>query len=154
MLTVACLLLFGSFLYLGFTATGLWTMRIVLFFIFGVPFLVTYALSTRFYTLDDINVSIVRPIGSILIPIRSIKGVSVISNDIMGQSLKRRLASGGVFGYFGKFWCREFGNMSWYATRRDQYVMIETVADKKIVLTPDDLDFVDRLKNSIESRQR
>ena len=50
----------------------------------------------------------------------------------------RKFGSGGVFGYIGKFWNKQQGNMIWYATDMKNPVMIETKNGKKIVLTPDD----------------
>jgi len=52
----------------------------------------------------------------------------------------RLFGSGGLFGYFGLFWNREFGTMTWYATRRDQAIMIITSSHKKLVITPDETD--------------
>jgi len=59
----------------------------------------------------------------------------------------RTFGVGGLFGYFGKFWNKEYGNMTWYATRRDKAIMIITKENKKIILTPDEVEkFINEFK--------
>ncbi len=50
----------------------------------------------------------------------------------------RTFGVGGLFGYYGEFVNWKLGNMTWYATRRDKTVLIETVDDKKLIVTPDE----------------
>ncbi len=52
----------------------------------------------------------------------------------------RTFGVGGLFGYFGKFTKIGFGNMTWYATRRNKMVLIQTTGNKKIVVTPDEAE--------------
>ena len=40
--------------------------------------------------------------------------------------------------------------MTWYATRRNNYLIIETDDNEKIVLTPDDTKMIDEIKKNIE----
>ena len=47
---------------------------------------------------------------------------------------------GGLFGYFGKFENSTLGSMTWYATRQDRTVLVETVDGKKIIITPDEAE--------------
>lgn len=59
------------------------------------------------------------------------------------ESLKgsiRTFGVGGLFGYFGKYFNRTLGSMTWYATRKDNFVLILTNDDKKIILTPNEPD--------------
>ena len=44
---------------------------------------------------------------------------------------------GGLFGYYGNFVNSTLGSMTWYATRRDKAVLITTLENKKIIVTPD-----------------
>ena len=38
----------------------------------------------------------------------------------------------------GKFANTKVGNMTWYATRRNKTVLLKTIDNKKIILTPDE----------------
>ena len=44
----------------------------------------------------------------------------------------------GLFGYWGKFSNTKLGSMTWYSTRRNNAVLITTIYNKKIVLTPNE----------------
>ena len=59
---------------------------------------------------------------------------------------------GGLFGYFGLFRNSRYGTMIWYATRRDQFVVIERSNGKTIVLTPDDPNLFVSEWNETKSR--
>lgn len=50
----------------------------------------------------------------------------------------RTFGVGGLFGYYGKFANSTLGSMTWYATRMDKAILIETIANKKIIVTPDE----------------
>ena len=50
----------------------------------------------------------------------------------------RTFGVGGLYGYYGKFYNRTFGSMTWYATRRDKLVLVKFQNKKKIILTPDE----------------
>lgn len=84
------------------------------------------------------------------IAIRSIKNVFLPEKETMMWT-KRTLGNGGLFGYYGKFSNENYGDMRWYATRRDNYLMIETNANQKIVLTPDDIGMLSEVQTIIEN---
>ena len=65
------------------------------------------------------------------------KTVSIVGKKDMPRSI-RVFGVGGLFGYFGLFRNSRYGTMIWYATRRDQFVVIERSNGRTIVLTPDD----------------
>ncbi len=50
----------------------------------------------------------------------------------------RLFGVGGLFGYYGKYANHVLGRTTWYATRRDTPVLLETMDDKKYILTPND----------------
>jgi hypothetical protein len=50
----------------------------------------------------------------------------------------RLFGVGGLFGYYGKYANHILGRSTWYATRRDTPVLVETVTNKKYILTPND----------------
>ena len=66
-----------------------------------------------------------------------IKSVELLDKEKLGWVF-RTFGVGGLFGYFGKFANKKFGSMTWYATRRDKTVLVQTIGNKKIILTPDE----------------
>lgn len=60
----------------------------------------------------------------------------------------RVFGNSGLFGYTGYFWNKSFGKMHWFVTQRKNYVVIDTGAKRKIVISPDDYDgLIDALQN-------
>ncbi len=68
-----------------------------------------------------------------------IKSVELLDKEKIGWAI-RTFGVGGLFGYYGKFANTKLGSMTWYATRRDRTVLVRTVDNKKIILTPNDPD--------------
>ncbi len=89
------------------------------------------------YDLTDENLIIHRPIKDVVIKRQNIKRVERLNHDQMKWTI-RTFGVGGVFGYFGKFVNSTWGDMTWYATRRDKTILIETNDDKRFVITPDE----------------
>lgn len=101
------------------------------------------------YIIDSDKIIIKRNLRDKVIPLTSIKGVYSIKKGTMGWVWKT-FGNGGLFGFYGGFRSDRYGDMTWYATRRSNYVMLETYEDEKIVLTPDDLGMVKEIKKVIE----
>ena len=66
-----------------------------------------------------------------------IKSVELIDKEKIKTSL-RTFGVGGLFGYFGNFVNMDLGKMTWYATRRDKVVLVQTIDNRKIILTPNE----------------
>jgi hypothetical protein len=97
------------------------------------------------YIVDREKITIKRPIKDITITRKSIKNVFVTKKDTMKWTI-RTFGNGGFFGYYGKFRNENFGNMKWYATKRDNYLILETNDNQKIVLTPDDIGMLNEVQ--------
>ncbi|HMG16437.1 MAG TPA: PH domain-containing protein [Saprospiraceae bacterium] len=119
---------------------------ILSFVVFGSIFLISYLFSPTQYEIKLDSLYITRPIGSIEIPLSSIKDIYPVAQDDMKFNI-RTFGNGGLFGYYGYFYNRKQGKMTWYATQKRNYVILLTNTDKKIVLTPDDLSLVEAVKN-------
>jgi hypothetical protein len=78
-----------------------------------------------------------RTISDIKIERTEIKSVELLEKEMLNSTI-RVFGVGGLFGYYGKFTNSKMGMMTWYATRRDKAVMVITVTDKKIIITPDE----------------
>jgi hypothetical protein len=104
----------------------------------------------RGYAIRGDRLTIERWIGSIEIPLASIRGVELLPAERVRDSL-RTLGSGGYFGYYGRFRNETLGAYRMYATRGDGYVLVR--ADKPYVLTPDSPErFVEALSAWRETR--
>jgi hypothetical protein len=97
------------------------------------------------YFIDSEQVTIQRPFRSAQINKRKIESVRVLQPQEMKDTL-RSFGVAGLYGYFGTFSNRNIGSMLWYATQRQNYVLIQT-QDKNYILTPDNPhEFVQELK--------
>lgn len=100
------------------------------------------------YDVTNDKLVIHRTISDVIINRQDIKRVFPISKDQMKWTV-RTFGIGGLFGYYGQFVNSKFGDMTWYATRRDRTVLIETFDDKKLIVTPDEPEaFIEQLSNT------
>jgi hypothetical protein len=88
------------------------------------------------YSVSSDKLLIHRMLKDIEIDRNNIQSVQEIDESQVKNSL-RTFGVGGFFGSFGKFWNSTLGNMIWYTTRRNNFVLVETKDQKKIILTPD-----------------
>lgn len=101
------------------------------------------------YVVESDKIIIKRPYRDKVISLAIIKEAYAIKKDSMGWVWKT-FGNGGLFGFYGEFRSDRYGQMTWYATRRSNYMMLETYDNEKIVLTPDNPDMVIEIKKLIE----
>jgi len=119
---------------------------IILIIILTLTYGISYALSPKSYEINEKNIIINRPFKNVIINRSQIKSILKLESGKLTYSV-RTFGVGGLFGYFGMFWNKEYGNMTWYATRRDKSIMIITKENKKIILTPDEVEkFINEFK--------
>ena len=104
-----------------------------------IIFLVVYLLRPNNYSVSADKLLIHRMLGNVEIDRNSIQSVQEIDESQVKNSL-RTFGVGGFFGSFGKLWNASLGNMTWYITRKNNFVLVETKNKKKIILTPDKPD--------------
>lgn len=121
-------------------------------FVLFLTYVISYSFSPKSYEINETNVIIKRAFNNVTLNRSQIKDILKIENGKLYWSI-RTFGVGGLFGYFGKFWSKEFGNMTWYATRRDKAIMIITKENKKIVLTPDEVEKFINEFTEIEKQQ-
>ena len=97
----------------------------------------TFSFRPICYKLTDDKLIIHRPLSDIKIDRIEIKSVERLDEAKLFWTL-RIFGVGGFFGYWGKFSNTKIGSMTWYATRRNNAVLITTIYNKKIVLTPNE----------------
>ena len=100
-------------------------------------YFITYVYRPIHYQILEDKLIIHRPILDVKIDSKEIRSVELLDNDALRSTI-RVVGVGGLFGYYGKFANKKLGMMTWYATRRDNAVLVTTTADKKIIITPDD----------------
>ncbi len=97
---------------------------------------------------DKEKIIVRRPAKDLILNIREIKNAFLVTKESMRWTI-RTFGNGGLFGYTGKFYNNTYGNMTWYATRRNNYTILVTVDEEKIVLTPDDIEMVEKIRKWI-----
>jgi hypothetical protein len=108
-------------------------------------YLVCYAYRPIHYVVTKENLIIHRPLKDVSLGREQIASVVVLDDEMLRWTF-RTFGVGGLFGYFGKFANSKLGSMTWYATRRRKTVLIKTIDDKSIIVTPDEAaDFVNQL---------
>jgi len=119
---------------------------IILIIILTLTYGISYALSPKSYEINEKSIIINRTFKDVILNRSQIKSILKLESGKLSWSV-RTFGVGGLFGYFGMFWNKEYGNMTWYATRRDKAIMIITKENKKIILTPDEVEkFINEFK--------
>jgi len=78
-----------------------------------------------------------RPLLNARIKRADIRRVAALPARDLSASI-RLFGVGGLFGYYGNYTNTTLGRTTWYATRRDTPVLVETTDNKKYILTPND----------------
>jgi Bacterial PH domain len=128
------LIIVGQFSIIS--AAGL-LMPISTIVVLAVSYFLTIAFRPINYSLTTDKLIIHRLFRNIIIERKDIKSIEQIDKEKIKGTL-RNFGVGGLFGYFGKFTNRDLGRMTWYATRRDNIVLVQTIGNKKIILTPNE----------------
>jgi len=98
----------------------------------------TWALAPRALVVGQGLLRIERPLRPVELPLSEVRVVGRLPREAL-SGLLRTGGSGGAFGYYGRYWSRRLGAIRLYATRRDEYVLVDT-ATGRFVVTPDDPD--------------
>ncbi|MCO5248049.1 MAG: PH domain-containing protein [Chitinophagales bacterium] len=99
-------------------------------------YVLTYAFKPQYYQLDENELTIHRMISNVKIKRENIKSVEKLDAEMMKNTI-RTFGVGGLFGYYGKFYNKEIGKMTLYTTQRVHRLLIKTMDDKNIVISPD-----------------
>ncbi len=117
-----------------------------------IPFIslvIVYLLRPNNYSVSSDKLLIHRMIKDVEIDRNNIQSVQEIDESQVKDSI-RTFGAGGFFGSFGTFWNSKLGKMTWYVTRKNNFVLVETKDQKKIILTPDKpVEFVASLSNNL-----
>jgi hypothetical protein len=95
----------------------------------------SFAGGPRGYTVEAGRLRVDRPLRAVEIPLASIRAAGALPDGAL-RGAARLVGSGGLFGYYGRFWSRRLGAFRLYATRRTGLVVVDT-ATERFVLSPE-----------------
>lgn len=121
-------------LFMGI-ASGNWALAAV-GCVLAVVYAIVYVYRPTAYEITTHGLLIHRPAGVVKIASSRIRQVQPLEKAQVRFAL-RTFGVGGLFGYFGSFYTKSLGTMTWYLTRFDALVLIETDREK-LVLSPND----------------
>ena len=96
-------------------------MAILFAFVPLISTIVVYVLRPNNYSISSNKLLIHRAISNVEIDRNNIQSVREIEDSQVKNSI-RTFGAGGFFGNFGKFWNSQLGNMTWYVTRKNNFV--------------------------------
>lgn len=108
----------------------------------------TWLFSPQAYEIGDGKLTVKRWIGDLGIGLHEIVEIKELTKEETKGTI-RTFGVGGLFGYFGRFYIPGIGKVLFYATQRKNKVLIKMKDEKQIILTPDDLKFIQYLKSKI-----
>ena len=109
-------------------------------------------LAPRGYQIGTSLLTIERSWLPIKVPLDEIRDARLMKREELRGSI-RTLASGGLFGIYGRFWSRSLGHYRMYARRSDGFVLID--AGTRYVLSPDSpAEFVAAVEGARTKRRR
>ena len=102
-------------------------------------YFIAFAFRPINYNITTDKLIIHRLFADVKIDRSQIKSVELLDKEKISWAI-RTFGVGGLFGYYGKFANTKLGSMTWYATRKDRTVLVRTIDNKKIILTPDEAE--------------
>lgn len=138
-ITVLCTLLFAFIIaiLLLITRSSNTFHQLYICIILAVIYSLAFIYRPVSYQITRDLLTICRPISDVHIKKADIRSVAMVDETELNKSI-RTFGVGGMFGYYGSFANYHLGSMTWYATRKDKAVLITTIDNKKIVVTPDE----------------
>lgn len=135
-ITVSCFILFIAISYFVFANNQLpLPALIAIMATLWLTFILCYLYHPTAYSVIGDSIIIHRPISPLVILRTDLLDIRIPTEAEMRWTI-RTFGVGGLFGYFGKFTNTQLGGMTWYATQRDNYVLLVTKTNR-IILTPD-----------------
>jgi hypothetical protein len=137
--TIAITILFALIIVGQFSliSTVGFLMPIFTIVVLAGSYFLTIAFRPINYSLTTDKLIIHRLFRNVIIERKNIKSIEQIDKHKIKYTL-RSFGVGGLFGYFGKFTNKDLGRMTWYATQKDNVILVQTIGNKKIILTPNE----------------
>lgn len=137
-LGITTLLFIVTLSQLGFFGAKPTSLALFIAVLLGIVYAICFALSPKNYATTENAFIINKRVGKVMVNRNEIVNVELLAKDALDRSL-RTFGVGGLFGYFGKFYNKNYGKMIWYASSKTNAILITTNA-KKIVVTPQEAE--------------
>ncbi|WP_197088653.1 PH domain-containing protein [Rufibacter radiotolerans] len=111
-----------------------------------------YLYAPQSYRVGANYLEIVRPAQNKRINFTDIREIRALAGPEMNGVI-RTFGVGGLFGYFGKYYSPGLGSMTFYATQRNNRLIIETRQGKKMILTPDNPQLLEHLEAQLATKR-
>ena len=134
---IGSLILIGVNLPILFFQQYIFWVTICILALTLVIFIISWGFSTKGYKIENQMLVIKRPLGNKNFALKDFQSIERIAKKDLRFSL-RVFGNGGLFGYYGKFYNRKFGKMTWFVTNLNNSILIKMTDGKKIVVTPDE----------------
>ncbi len=147
-LSVLVFLILGAATYAVLSTPSLSVpFKIVVVAAIWLLFVFCYLLAPNGYVIDKHNLMALAKKHFIFSWLRKeISTVRIVGKEEIKWTF-RVFGVGGLFGYYGLFYNSNIGWMIWYASQRNNYVLVELQNGKKVILTPDNPEeFIAALK--------
>ncbi len=128
--------------------TNLWVANSGVALLLGAIGFLCWLFAPRSYWFDKTALTIDRPGGKIIIPLKEISSADELPREELAGMI-RTFGVGGLFGYYGAFWAPRVGHVRMHATRTKGLVLIVTTSGKKIIISPDDSSFAAGLRAAL-----
>lgn len=113
---------------------------LLLVYLFFISFIVmTYGYSPKKIVISEKYIKIIKGIGEIEIDKKTIVSFRKLEKKDMVGTV-RKAASGGIFGYFGRFSNPQIGEFKMYTTKKNDLLLIKTSYEEQFVVAPDNLE--------------
>lgn len=113
--------------------------------------LLSYRKRVRGLQVDDGKIEVDRRNKKVEIPLSSIETITTIpAKDLMLSTYQGGVFRKSLVGFTGKYYHKNFGEMQWYCTKSNNYVLVTLKDKEKIVFTPDEPErFVNEVKRCL-----
>jgi hypothetical protein len=104
------------------------------------------------FTVDHFAVRVERPLGPVVIPLSTVRAVSLLPGPFPQPHAWRGTL--GVYGYTGACRTPALGAFRLYATRREGLVLVDTTTGRFVLSPEPPEDFVDEVQSRLAGAQR
>lgn len=127
----------------GYIVAGMfWGPRFLIavgLFLVAIYGSVWFAWRPSHINLTSTSIDVVSPLWLRQLPIKDVKTVRPLTQREFHREFGRtiRIGAGGLWGGFGWLWTAKRGTIAFYISRQNNYVLIESVVGKPLIITPE-----------------
>lgn len=115
------------------------TTALLMPLLISISFVISYSLlylhSPIKYSIQNDAIRVHRLIGNVIFKKCDIKKLALVDKDVL-KNAYRTFGVAALFGYWGRYTITKIGRTTWYARHKNMAVLITTITNKKIIITP------------------